>query len=205
MNADISLSSPNTMVCNFFWALRRAVDRANEESEDDNGKKQEVAVCIFLSVTAVETFLNVYFRVLVEEEPYARHKTLLLADLDKGMPLASKLRKWPREILGKPISEDRGPGKAFADLRQLRNKLMHFTSSHQTLKVPGMVIHGLADTSAYDGLSDADAKHALRAAEDLLSEIFRLRGIPEDRIPHSLHAWTGKPPGWREPFESDAR
>lgn len=194
MTVDISLSSPNTMVCNYFTALRCAVDRTLEESDDDNKKKQECAVCVFLSVAAVETFLNVYFRVVVEEDPFTAHKNRLLADIRGPVSLARKLERWPRDILSRALSETEGPGKAFAELRRLRNKLMHFTSSHQTVQVPGAIIHGMADTSAYDSLGDADAEHALRVAEDLLAEIFRLRGIPQERIPHALHAWTGRPP-----------
>lgn len=191
---NISLSSPNTMVCNYFSALRRAVYRVLEESDSDNEKRQECAVCIFLAVTAVETFLNVFFRVVVEEEPFTAHKSQLLADIRKQFSLARKLEKWPRDILGRSLSDIAGPGREFAALRDLRNKLMHFTSSHQTIEIPGATIHGLADTSSYDRLGNDDARRALRVAEDVLAEIFRLRGISVDQIPHALHLWTGRPP-----------
>lgn len=193
IDRDVRLSSPNRLVWEYFSALRRAVQRTIDE-EHKHSKQQEVAVCIFLAVTAVETFLNVYFRTLVEEEPYSPHKSRFLHELKSRISLERKLSKWPTEILGRGLLLTEGPGKAFNDLRDLRNDLMHFTSSHQTLDLPGVTIHGLADTTSYDNLGDEQAKSALRVAENLVAELFILRGIPYHQVCHLLHAWTGKVP-----------
>jgi len=35
---------------------------------------------------------------------------------------------------------------------------------------------------------------ALEVAEDMVCELLRIRGIPEERLPHALHMWTGRVP-----------
>jgi hypothetical protein len=34
----------------------------------------------------------------------------------------------------------------------------------------------------------------LEAAESMILLLFRLRGIPQQRLAHELHGWTGKVP-----------
>ena len=72
----------------------------------------------------------------------------------------------------------------------------HFLSSTwESIKVPGVAIHGLADTSAFESLGEHSAIQALNTAEQFLAEVFNLRGIKKADIPGALHSWTGLPPG----------
>jgi hypothetical protein len=89
---------------------------------------------------------------------------------------------------------DKGAGQRFIKLKNLRHKLMHFTSSHETLAIPGVAIQGLADTTAYESLSMKAALEALHTAEAFLCEVFILRGIAPKDLPQALHSWTGRPP-----------
>ncbi len=163
--ADRTLSSPNRMVWNHFFALRRAVARVQTEEHPDT-HKQEAAVVVFLAVTVVEVFLTIFFRVLVSEERHRAHRDRLLRDLDSRVTLRQKLRTWPRTILGVELDESDGLGAEFHRLRLLRNALMHFTSTHETLDpIPGVRINGLADTSIYDTLGPETASWALETAE----------------------------------------
>ena len=68
----MSLSSPNRIVWNYVAALRRRV-LATREAIDELGMQQDVTVCIMLAVLSVETFLNVYVRVIVSEEGFRQH------------------------------------------------------------------------------------------------------------------------------------
>ena len=68
---------------------------------------------------------------------------------------------------------------------------MHFTSVTQTLALSGLQIRGLADTSIYDSLTVADAQKASEIAQDMVREIFGLRGIPEQQISNEVFKWTG--------------
>lgn len=189
----MNASSPNRMVWRYFNALRRMV-RALDSAADDDELKENVAVCIVLGVSTVETFLNVLFRVVVSEPGFTHRQPQILKDIEKRKSLDYKLKSWPKMVFGQGIDFQAPPAKAFLVLKDRRNRLMHFTSSHQTLAMPGIQIDGLADTSAFDTLSRIDAVMALELAEGMLCIVLRLCGVQEDQLPHALHSWTGKPP-----------
>lgn len=71
---------------------------------------------------------------------------------------------------------------------------MHFKSSHESIDLPGHKAFGLADSTSYDSLTQEFAQNILSASEGVLEEIFALRGISVEKVPHSMHAWTGKFP-----------
>lgn len=187
-------SGPNRMVWQFFEALRRSVARAHEAANQPH-LHQEVAVSVFLAVTTVEAFLNLYFRLVVEEPPFSQHKKRLLDDLSRPYAsLEQKLRQWPKEILGNSIDLESGPGKAFLELKDLRNRLMHFKSSHDTIEIPGGSIQGLPNTTVFDELTAADSDNALETAEALIGAVMHARGIKPEHAPRNLQFWTGKVP-----------
>ena len=67
------LSSPNMMVWQYFQALRRLCYAIEQHQDHDKETiQQDVALGVILAITGVEIFMNVYFRVLVDEAPY-RH------------------------------------------------------------------------------------------------------------------------------------
>lgn len=189
----MNLSSPNRMIWQYFEALRRLVARLDHSSSETEAK-QDIALCVMLAVTVVEAFLNLFFRVVVSESEFTEHEQHVIDDLEKRKSLDHKLKTWPGEILGQPLDFSAPTPKAFLALKVRRNALMHITSSHETVDLPGIVIHGLADTSVIDTLTVDHAVNALSVAEDMVCEFLRLRGIPEDKLPHALHTWTGKVP-----------
>ena len=186
-----SLSAPNHMVWRYFQALRRRV-RALQSAEDENEMKDDVALCLMLAIAVVETFLNVFFRVVVEEPGFTQHKPRLLKDLKHRRSLEHKLKTWPAAILGKAVNFEEPAAKAFLAMKERRNELMHFTSSHESVLVPGVVIHGLANTTILDRLTRADAVGAVEAVEEMICILLRARGISKQNLPHALHSWTGK-------------
>jgi hypothetical protein len=187
----MGLSSPNRIVWLYFGALRRSVLDLDSSNGDDE-RKGNIAICIMLAVSVVEAFLNVLFRVAVSEPEFASKAPSILKDLQSRKTLDSKLKDWPARIFGKGLDLEAPHTKAFFALKERRNRLMHFTSSHQSVAVPGVGIDGLADTSVFDDLTPSDAATALEVAEDMVGELLRLRGIPEAEIPQALHAWTGR-------------
>jgi len=65
------VSSPNMMVWQYFQALRRLCYAIEQhEGHDKETIQQDAALGVILAVTGVEIFLNVYFRILIDEEPY---------------------------------------------------------------------------------------------------------------------------------------
>ncbi len=187
-------SSPNAIIWHYFTALRRLVDGI-DRAGDERAIREDVALCVILAVTIVEAFMNIFFRVVVSESDFTKHEKGILDDLRKRKTLDHKLRKWPRRIFGKPLNFATGTPKAFLALKERRNDLMHFTSSHTTIiPEPGIIIHGLADMSAFDTLTPSDAISALDLAEGIIRDLLQLRGIPESQLPQALHMWTGKVP-----------
>src|SRR5437016_5965359 len=155
--------------------------------DDTDERKQDVALCIVLSVTAVEAFVNVYFRVVVSEVGFDHHLPQLEADLKFHLSLAEKLKQWPKLMFGKGLNMGSSAGQAFKALTDHRNELIHFKSSHETFSMHGISLHGQADVSAFDALLPGDAEDALNVAESVLAELFVLRGIPKDQVPDMLH------------------
>jgi hypothetical protein len=147
-----------------------------------------------LTVAVIETFLNLFFRVVVSEPAFAQHEELVLRDLRRRASLDHKLRRWPHAVFGRPIDANDPVVRSFIALKERRNALMHFTSTHETFIGSGFEIRGLVDTSVFDDLEPADAAAALDIAQGMLCVLLRHRGIPEARLPAALHVWTGLPP-----------
>lgn len=187
------LSSPNRMVWSYFSALRRMCYQVELHSSDGH-KKEDAALCVITAVTVVEVFLNVYFRILISENPYKHAEEKIKHDLERQIPLDRKLKEWPKAVFGKKIDFGSGPGQKFMELKNIRNSLVHFSSTWETLEIPGVTIHGLADISAFEPLGEHSASQALETAEQFIAEVFRLRGIHEADIPGALHSWTGEVP-----------
>jgi hypothetical protein len=185
------------MVWELFEALRRLCIRVTEAhaTQDATAVRQDSALCIILAVQCVEVFFNIYFRVLISESAFAHADKRISADLQKTQfGLDRKIKEWPKLVFGEKLSFDKGVGQRFVELKNLRHTLMHFTSSHETIAIPGVAIHGMADTSAYESLSAETAIEALHTAEAFLCEVFTLRGISTENLPYALHSWTGRPP-----------
>lgn len=188
------LSSPNRMVWSYFSALRRMCYQVELHSSDGH-EKEDAALCVIIAVTVVEVFLNVYFRILISENPYKHAEEKIKHDLERQITFDRKLKEWPKEVFGKKIDFGSGAGQKFMELKNIRNGLVHFSSTWETLEIPGATIHGLADISAFESLGKHSALHALETAEQFIAEVFRLRGIQDADIPGALHLWTGKLPG----------
>lgn len=186
-------SSPNRMVWEYFEALRRLCRRV-QECKNANEIRQDAALCVILAVNGVEVFLNIYFRILVSERMFESSYERIVQDLKSKVGIDIKIRDWPHVVFGSKINFGSGIGQKFTELKNKRNKLTHFSSSHETIEIPGVIINGVADTSAYDSMSKEMAIAALNIAEDFICEVFRIRGISENEIYHALHEWTGKVP-----------
>lgn len=185
------------MVWELFQGLRRLCARVAESraAQEDSALRQDAAFCVILAVQCVEIFFNVYFRVLISETNYAHAAEKISADLASTQcGFDRKIKDWPRLVFGLTLPLGEGTGQRFVTLKNIRNKLMHFTSTHETLSIPGISINGLADISVYHELSAKSAIEALDTAEAFLCEVFRLRGISSEDLPHALHSWTGRPP-----------
>ena len=147
-----------------------------------------------MAVTVVEVFLNLWFRVRVEERKVSGEREAFLKDLAARISIDRKVKQWPQRYLSKALNFNAGAGAEFIKLKELRNSIIHFTGSHESIDLGNVTIHGLADTSEYDALTAVHASWALQTAEDLVAEVFRLAGLNSEEVSHALHAWAGGVP-----------
>ena len=68
------------MIWSCFRSLRRNISYLEEE-HNPNTVKDLSASNIVMCITAVETFINMYFRVLAEEDKYQNHRDIILEEL----------------------------------------------------------------------------------------------------------------------------
>lgn len=127
------------MAWEYFSALNTLIQNA-QQSESSESCRRMAMLAVIQAVTVGEVFLNLWFRVRVENHP--GHRSSLLADLQARKGLEHKLKKWPPRYLSHTLNLATGPGRAFWELKELRNSLVHFTSSFEdvhTGSVPGSV------------------------------------------------------------------
>ncbi|MBS4017435.1 MAG: hypothetical protein KGZ68_04275 [Dechloromonas sp.] len=172
----------------------RLLAQSAKEAQSPELSRQAAALAVVMAVTVGEVFLNLWFRVRVEEGNFPGQRESLLKDLNSRVSVQRKLEQWPLRYLSAPLDLKSGAGFEFVRLKALRNSIVHFTSSHESIDLGGVSIHGLADTSAYDSLSSEHATWALQTTENLVAEVFRLAEVTEKEISHALHAWAGIPP-----------
>ena len=185
------LVSPTHVIWEYFSSLLQLVAAA-KGARTRELRRQAAALAVIMGVTVGEVFLNVWFRVRVEERHNEAERDAFLKDLSPPFKsLERKLQDWPKQYLGKELDLQSGPGRAFTDLKDLRNSIVHFTSTHESITYDNVSIHGLADFTTYDALNYESAKAAFEATQALVTEIFRLAGASQQDIPHELHAWTG--------------
>lgn len=162
--------------------------------ENKSSERKYAALIVIMSVTVVETFLNVFFRTLVENDKHIAHREWVVSDIKKRISIEEKLRKWPVAILGKQIELGHGPGQLFQATKKVRNFLVHFVTEHETVVVsPDVFFDGMADTTAYHALKKQDAVSAVRSAQGMIEEILKLTGATGEKLAGEIHHWTGKP------------
>lgn len=184
-------STPSGVVVEYFESLRWLVLAANEAS-DPNHARRLAAMSTILAVTAVEVFFNLWFRIHATESGRTELQDALLADFERKITLDQKLADWPKRHLNSNINLKTGPGQAFVSLKARRNSIVHFESTHETIHTPGLIIHGLANTTEYDALSAVSATDALTTAEALVADVFRLAGVQAEKMDIALTGWIGK-------------
>ena len=116
MTESRHLASPHSIIWDYYECLKRQINRI-PENENDRTQKQEIVLALFLAVSVVETFINAFFRVVVDENEFKIHKDKFIQDITKRISLDGKLKEWPKTILGRPLDFDTPNVKTFVDLK----------------------------------------------------------------------------------------
>ena len=187
-----TLASQHALVSHYFQFARRTVIEA-ESLPPDSDRPTFIAAVIILVVGAVEAYLNIVGRLWLEQVPNFEHADRIRDDLERRVPFGKKLRTWPQLLFGQPLALDAGTPKEFLELVELRNYLMHFTSTDDTLQVENVTVRGFTDMSRFYQLDAAAGRNAIDLAESTIFELIRLQNLSEERVLLAGTMWTGRP------------
>ena len=190
--SQVALGSINMIVSHYFQCVRRLVTDA--DPADDDLQRENAALAIILAVSAIEAFLNIWFRTFSTEPQYAAHRARILSDLREQRGLREKLKEWPPLFFGQGYDFSCGSPQRMLALIDRRNKLLHYSTNEDSLHLPGIVIEGLVDVRAYSSLTLGDARMAQIVCEDIVRGFFELQGLPPAQVDANVHVWTGVPP-----------
>jgi hypothetical protein len=200
-DSDRQFGSPNSILWRYFTCLRRLAREASEAADRDL-QREASALAVFMAVSAIEAFLNIWFRTFSEAGPLVRHRQTIMTDLSQRRGLRYKFTTWPKMCFDKGFSLDRPPANAFLSLVERRNELMHFTTDYDSIEVPGVALQGLVDITAYQSLKATDAVNAVRIAEEIVGEFFRLQDASGEDVLRHMHYWTMRVPSPTELAEA---
>ena len=181
-------SSANSMVWEYYAIIQRFTARL--DPSDQKAYHQDIAICILLAVTAVESFLNLFFQVLVTRPEYSTHDSFIQNSLKRRWPLEFKINHWPKRFFNKHIDMTTGIGKRFRDLKDLRNKLMHFGDVCKELDIAGSKLHNFTDITFYETFEDKDAWRALHTSLLFIVEVLKLASKDEKQLAGLTVQWT---------------
>jgi hypothetical protein len=185
------LASSNSMVREYLEILRR-ISSGLSSVADENELRQNICLCILLAVTTVETFLNLFFQIQVNQSKFRQHKRYILDCLTKRKSIDYKIKNWPEKVFDKSVDFTKGIGKDFLELKELRNQLMHFSSS-ETFSIDGVDLHNVSDISFYDSLKMRDAEKAYSTVFGIIEEILKLSGLTGPQLSGRMLHWTAVP------------
>jgi hypothetical protein len=181
-------SSANSMVWEYYAIIQRLTARL--DPSDEKAYRQDIALCILLAVTAVESFFNLFFQVLVTRPEYSTHDSFIQNSLKRRHSLEYKINHWPKRVFNKHVDMSTGVGKRFAQLKDLRNKLMHFGDVHRELDIAGTKLHNFTDTTFYQVLEDKDAWKALHTSLLFIVEVLKLVSKDQNQLAGLTVQWT---------------
>jgi hypothetical protein len=185
------IASSNSMVWEYLEILNRIYYSLNSTA-DEKELRQNICLCILLAVTTVETFLNIFFQILVNEPIYGKYKTYILGSILERRSIDYKIKHWPKKLFNQSIDFASGAGKQFLELKELRNQLMHF-SSNETVTIKGVDLHNVSNISFYESLEIADAEKASNMVMGIIEEILKLSGLSGSELQLRMLHWTGAP------------
>ena len=186
-----TLLSPRSVTWTLCGMLRRLA--LPDESESVEIIQQNSLSSVFIAMSTIEAFTNIFFRIVADETESPTVKSEILNGLEShGRPYTEeKLRRWPQLAFGHAVNTDDERWKAFDAFRQKRNRLTHFKASHTTLVTAGITIAGLVDPADLLALDAGTPLEALRCVYGIVELVGEACGISANQIPSFLHSWLG--------------
>lgn len=171
-NTDITKCSPNAIVWKLFENLQ-LIEKAAGTPIYEQTIPNYSMMSVFMAVACIETFLNLYFRQLVEFPKYSNMKEEVLKQIKYG--LEQKLKELPRLFFGKNLLESIA-GINFHEYRNIRNGILHYKHTCEELVWTGFKITGLTDSTIIHNLDAKYIWESKRVVRELISEILIYSG-----------------------------
>lgn len=186
--AGREFSSPN----NVPWRLCAMLQRlAAASSRDHSQIEQNGLVAVFIGMTVIEAFTNIYGRIVADEAEFAAGQPEIMRMLGSTRcPTGVKLLTLGR-VFGHPLDERDERWREFHRLREMRNEFVHFRSIHQTLNLPGFSLAGTVETTQFAALSHETPHWAFECVRGVIAMVGEARGIPASQLRGFVHGWTG--------------
>lgn len=187
------LASPNTLTRAYASVARQLAAEALASQVPSQVRERAVGA-VTLAVASVETYLNVFAQLWIDQSQNWPHKSQVEQDLRTKKGLGRKIEDWPQLFFGRPLQFGSGPAQKFKALVALRNRLMHFLPETRDLTYENVVVRGMIDIEDYESLTGQSAKNAIAVAEGFVAHLLELQGIPCEQRRHALHHWLGTVP-----------
>ena len=189
----MKLASPNTLTRAYYSAARQlAVESAAAQEESE--MRERAVGAVTMSVACVETYLNVFAKLWLDQNPKSPHTSQIERELRKKQTLGRKIENWPHLFFEQELNFGAGPSQSFKKLLDQRNRLMHFFPESKDFVYQSITIQGLIDNSEFEALKRDTGLYAVSVAVIFVSHLLELQGVPNDQLKHAVHHWLGVPP-----------
>jgi hypothetical protein len=191
-----SHSTSNKIVWEFYTNLKLLEKYYRGKAVNEGYIKNIAMMSIFMSVACVEAFINMFFRELLEDNKYSHLKDKTLPEMENNrFGLEQKIKQWPERFFSKNVYGTK-PGKAFQQIKNTRNSLLHYRHTYEPIEVEqGVTWAGLTDFTIFDKLTNEYSFNARDIATNFIREILLASGCAEDRVHLNLQHWTGEMKG----------
>ncbi|HRS51447.1 MAG TPA: hypothetical protein P5067_03345 [Candidatus Marinimicrobia bacterium] len=147
-----------------------------------------------MTVTCVEVFLNMFFRILLEESRFEHLKEQTIKEMESTrFGLESKIRKWPERFFHKNFINSKA-GKEFIKYKKIRNGLIHYQATCKEI-VPFPTPfnkYGVTDTSIFHNLEYDYVQNSKNVVKGVIEEMFKLSGHLNSHPYFTIDNWTGE-------------
>lgn len=186
----MSFGSPNHVLWQFSGILDRLASAKDVHCEravvEQNG-----TVAVLVAATSIEAFTNIYFRVVADEPQFLHSRAEIIQGLEeRTLSTAVKLLKWCELAFHQRIDERDSRWVQFKSLQSLRNNIVHFKSSHDSLQVDDIRIDGLVGLSAFAQMSEATPIWAVNCVRGVVGLVGECRGIAKSEIAGFVRHWA---------------
>lgn len=193
-NSPVNQCSPPLLMRQYFRNLELLENLLNSQVIYEGDIKNIAMMSLFMSVAAVEAFLNMFFRILVEEERFQHLKADLIEQIEnRSFSLEKKIRKWPEKFFHKNFYNSEA-GKAFREIKDKRNELMHYFPT--VAEIGGFPYpfnkYGMTDSTVFYRLPLELVRNVKVIVKNVMNELFEMAGYKGTHSYFVIENWTGE-------------